>query len=66
MKQMIELVDKGIKTSIRTNFYMFKEIKERWTVLIRHMEDYKNSNQESRDESYSFRWEIYWMGLIED
>lgn len=55
MKQMIELVDKGIKTSIRTNFYMFKEIKERRTVLIRHMEDYKNSNQESRDESHSFR-----------
>lgn len=32
MKQMTELVDKGIKTSIITNFYMRKEVEERWAV----------------------------------
>lgn len=39
MTGMIELVDKDIKREIITIFHKFKELDERFKVIIRNMED---------------------------
>lgn len=50
---MIELVDKNIKTAIKTMFHMFENLWERLNMISRDMENIKKTQIQLLERNYS-------------
>lgn len=53
LTQMIELIDKDIKTSMITVFHIFKRLKGSLNMLSIDMDNIKRVKSISRDENYN-------------
>lgn len=76
MREMLELVDKDVKTTIMDMLPMFKKIEEIMTVMQREIEDIlitstqveflEMKNSISKITLYFQYLEIHWMGFTMD